>query len=214
MHTIHKIGSIFHHNPNAAIAIAIAIATMGLIRRQTSTGSQQSMGSEYLPTGYDAAKDMYDPEGGNMHMTRSSSSSSSFGRSSSKPLVSSNTLWKYLTVAQHVVFLCSFLQCFSAHHAYRGQMSLLSDATESYDTLYRKFVEIETELQHTHDDFTHLNFQLHAIAPRGEPVEVETSEDRKRVANSFIGRADAQEERIQSLKTEIQKSETARLIQV
>jgi hypothetical protein len=155
---------------------------------------QQSMDSEYFPTGYDDDT-KNDLEGGNMNMSRSSSSSF--------------CCWKYLTIAQYVVFIFFCIQYCSAHFEYREQVSLLSDATESYATLYSKFTKIETMLQHTHDDFTHLNFQLNS--PRDEKVEIKTSEDRKRVVDSLIARAAVQEERIQSLKTGIQRSEEARL---
>jgi sugar phosphate isomerase/epimerase len=96
-------------------------------------------------------------------------------------------------------------------------MSLNQTATElkkrndEYIELYHTYAQKEEELNQVHADFTSLNLDLHAIIPMSEDFEVDNRESRQRVANTFLGRIEAQKERINLLKQFIQDKEKMEL---
>ena len=81
--------------------------------------------------------------------------------------------------------------CYSAHSSLGIEVAALTEATDDYNSLYDAFVLKEKDLQKTHDDFTHLNLQLNALAPAAKDehnVDVSNSEERLRVTEKSYSR--------------------------
>lgn len=127
------------------------------------------------------------------------------------PLKSTNTK-KWLMIFQYVAFTAMLINLWSTNTHLSKTMDDLSVVNSDYDALHAALSETERELQRAHDDFTRLQMKLNHVQPMATLGSgVKNGEERKAVADTIMGRHDAQADRMSVLQRGIQAMHRAEL---
>ena len=168
-------------------------------QQHSSVGSNRSNGNFYDGGGYQYSY-QYDGFDNNKNC---SSNDNIMDRHGKKKSMTSSVHVK--TILKLIVFAGTVIYAVQKQVSFRRNLSNLSKKTAEYQDPYDKYVDKLTALRSVYDNFTSLNLRLNAIVPNDDgKSEVTSSQDSQRIANTFIGRNDAQNERIESLKLAIQ----------
>ncbi len=201
---------------------------MVTMSRQSSTGSNRSYGdyNNNYSDGYSVYENRKPATGFQRNVSSGSTSysdSHSHSRNRSKNNIyrskgktSLGSSMHILTRLQYAIFVIVSIYYIKTRTSLTQTTKELKKWNSQYIDLYQTYAKTEDELNHIHEDFTTLNLDLHAILSGGENVdeanaEVHNRESRQRVANTFIGRIEAQGERIESLKLFIQNKDKMEL---
>lgn len=209
---------------------------MVTMSRQSSTGSNRSSYGDYN-NNYSGGYSVYENRkpapvtgfqrnvsSGSTYSNHSNSHSHSHSHSrnrSKNNIYRSNSknkktsIGSILTLLQYAIFLVLSIYYIRARMSLNQTTKELKKWNSQYIDLYQTYAKTEDELNQVHEDFTTLNLDLHAIMSdeivNEVEVEVHNRESRQRVAKTFIGRIEAQIERINSLKLFIQNKDKMEL---